>query len=346
MIYPLNGWYCAAFGQEVSEEPFARRILGIPIMFVRDEQGQVRAMNDRCPHRFAPLHKGKRVGDAIECPYHGLQFSFQGACIANPHGTRRIPAVAQLATYATVERDGVVWLWPGEQTLANPDDVPDLLLITEDGTEPLRGHLEMPVDYRLVLDNLLDLSHAAYLHAGTLSPAAGRVKREANTEVEDRSIMVRARVRDVTPPSSLALYCPDTPGDFQSQIEWRFPGTMRHGLSMTKPGADFESGIRTRNAHLITPESEQSTHYFWIHTREAKAGDPQVDAATRTMLSNAFLNEDEPMMRACQEYMDGQEFFSLKPLYLDTDAAGTRCRRIMERIVEEEQAERSATCST
>lgn len=336
MPYPRNGWYCAAFATEVGEKPFVRKILDIPILLARDELGLVRAMHDRCPHRFAPLHKGKRVGDVIECPYHGLQFNMRGECVFNPHGSGRIPTAAQLPTYKTVERDGVVWLWPGDQGLADADDVPDLLLITQDDVEPLRGHLQMPVDHRLVLDNLLDLSHAAYLHAGTLSP--GRATREINTELGDRSIMVKARVCDVSPPSSLALYCPDAPGDFQSQIEWRFPGTMRHGLSMTAAGADFEAGIRTRNAHLITPESEGSTHYFWIHTREAKAGDPEVDAATRNIIQNAFMNEDEPMIRACQDYMVGQDFFALKPLYLDTDAAGTRCRRIMERIIEEERA--------
>ena len=342
-MFAKNGWYCAAFSHEISKEPIARRILGLPVLMARDSHGVVRAISDRCPHRFAPLHQGKRVGDAIQCPYHGLRFDLQsGACVFNPHGDGEIAKGAGVPAYPTVETGPVVWLWPGNPERADPSEIPDLELFDTGDVEFLGGHLKMPVNYQLVLDNLLDLSHAQYIHAGTLSvdPKDGG-KREIKNQVGDRSIKVSAKLPNVKTPSSQALFYDDERGDFHSHIEWIFPGTLRHNLSMTKVDGDFESGARTTNAHLITPETETSTHYFWTQTRnkKGKMDNKEINEATKKIITNAFLNEDEPMIAACQEYMEQAEFFSLKPLFLKTDLAGTRCRRIIQRFINEEAAE-------
>lgn len=338
MSFAKNAWYCAAFSTEVDATLLARRIVGEPILMTRDAAGEVRAIGDRCPHRFAPLHQGVRDGDSIECPYHGLRFDLGGRCIHNPHGQGRIPAAARVPTYSVAERDGVVWLWPGDPALADPAAIPDLQLVDRGDRTPVSGHLTMPVDYRLVLDNLMDLSHAAYIHAGTLSPS--RAKRDSRYDADDGSIRVNTVMRDVPTPSSQALCFDPARGDYHSDIEWIFPGILRQRLAMTETGADPDAGYVTRNAHLITPETEQSTHYFWLHTRNRRIDDTGADDRARTILNNAFVNEDEPMIRACQDYMGGAEFFSLQPLYLETDFAGTRCRRILEqRIAAERGAE-------
>ena len=334
MTFARNGWYCAALTAEVGDTPMARRILNQPIMLVRDAVGDVRAIGDRCPHRFAPLHQGVRDDDTIECPYHGLRFDLNGACVFNPHGQGRIPAAAHVPSYPVVERDGVIWLWPGDPDLADPNQITDLQLIDRGGRPPVSGYLMMPVDYRLVLDNLMDLSHAAYIHAGTLSPS--RARRESQYDSDETSIRVHTQMRDVEALSSQALYFGDPKGDYHSDIEWVFPGTLRQRLAMTDTDGDPDAGAVTRNAHLITPETETSTHYFWIHTRNRRTDDTAIDERTRTIITNAFRTEDEPMIAACQNYMDGAEFFSLQPLYLETDYAGTRCRRAIEKRIESE----------
>lgn len=331
MTFAKNGWYCAAFTSEIGQALLARRILGQPILMTRDADGRVRAMGDRCPHRFAPLHQGEREDDTIECPYHGLKFDLGGRCIHNPHGERRIPEAARVPTFPVEERDGVVWIWPGDPALANPAAIVDLQLVDRGDRVPVEGHLTMPVDYRLILDNLMDLSHAAYIHAGTLSPS--RAKRNSRYEADDDSIRVKTVMNDVPTPSSQRLCFDPDRGDYHSDIEWVFPGILRQRLAMTEVNADPDAGYVTRNAHLITPETEHSTHYFWIHTRNRMIDDMGADERARTILTNAFVNEDEPMIRACQDYMDGVEFFSLQPLYLETDYAGTRCRRILQKRI-------------
>lgn len=340
MTFLKNAWYCAAAATELGDRPIARRILGMPILLARDSSGLARAMGDRCPHRFAPLHQGLRFGDAIECPYHGLRYDLSsGSCVLNPHGDGRIPPQARVNTYPIVERDEVIWIWPGDPALADPSQIVDLQLFPAGKHGRVRGAMTMQVDYRLVLDNLLDLSHANYIHAGTLSPS--RARREVRTDVEDLTIRVHAQMRDVETPSSQALYFSSPRGDYHSQMEWTSPGTLRQRLSMTESGADPEVGAVTRNCHLITPETEHSTHYLWFHSRNRLADDRDTDERTRSVISNAFLTEDEPMIAACQANMEGREFFSLRPIYLATDKAGTTCRRILERLIAREQPQRT-----
>lgn len=332
-MYIMNAWYCAAFASELIR-PIARRILDQPIMLLRDANGMPHAMGDRCPHRFAPLHKGRLADDRIECPYHGLQFGMDGRCVHNPHGDGHIPAAAHVRTYGVAERGALIWIWMGNRADADPSLIPDLLLLDQAGGSLVAGHIMMDVDYRLVLDNLMDLSHAAYIHAGTLSPS--RAKRDSTYEARDRSVAVHTVMRNVPTPSSQALYFDGMTGDYHSDIEWMAPGTVRQRLAMTEHGTDPDSGAVTRNAHLITPATATSTHYFWIHTRNRRMDDHAIDEQTKAILTNAFLTEDEPMMAACQDHMEGREFFSLKPLYLQTDFAGTRCRRIVERLIADE----------
>jgi phenylpropionate dioxygenase-like ring-hydroxylating dioxygenase large terminal subunit len=84
--YLRNVWYMAGWADEiVGEAMLSRRLLGRPVLlFRRAADGLVTALDDRCPHRFAPLSRGTRTGDQIICGYHGLQFDASGACVRNP----------------------------------------------------------------------------------------------------------------------------------------------------------------------------------------------------------------------------------------------------------------------
>ncbi|HEY6992180.1 MAG TPA: Rieske 2Fe-2S domain-containing protein, partial [Xanthobacteraceae bacterium] len=74
--YLRNAWYVAAWSDDLADgQLLPRTILKQPIVLYRKPDGNVAALEDRCPHRFAPLHMGKIVaGDRVQCPYHGLEF--------------------------------------------------------------------------------------------------------------------------------------------------------------------------------------------------------------------------------------------------------------------------------
>jgi len=93
-MFLRNQWYVAAWSHEVGRALLSRRIAGEPIVLYRTEGGRAVAFADRCPHRLAPLSRGRLVGDALECGYHGIAFADDGRCIRIP-GQEAIPKDAR-----------------------------------------------------------------------------------------------------------------------------------------------------------------------------------------------------------------------------------------------------------
>ena len=122
MQYLRNKWYQAGWSAELKAgELLHRRLLEEPVLLFRKTDGTAVAMLDRCPHRFAPLHMGKHLGDAVQCPYHGLQFGADGRCIANPHGP--VPGAARIRNFPVAERYSALWIWMGDPAKADPDSI-------------------------------------------------------------------------------------------------------------------------------------------------------------------------------------------------------------------------------
>ena len=94
--YLHNAWYVAAWCEDLGDGGvLGRTILNEPVVLFRQGNGEVAALDDRCPHRFAPLSLGHVLdGNRIQCPYHGLEFNGAGACVLNPHGNKHIAAAA------------------------------------------------------------------------------------------------------------------------------------------------------------------------------------------------------------------------------------------------------------
>src|SRR5580704_1213723 len=109
-----NSWYVAGWASElVHGRLLGRTYLNEPVVLFRQTDGTPVALSDRCPHRFAPLHLGKQLGDVVQCGYHGLEFGSDGRCVRNPHG-KGAPPGAKLRRYPLIERYDLLWIWPGE----------------------------------------------------------------------------------------------------------------------------------------------------------------------------------------------------------------------------------------
>ncbi|MCF8707993.1 Rieske 2Fe-2S domain-containing protein [Rhizorhapis sp. SPR117] len=336
MGFLKNAWYCAGWSSGIENSPVLRRFLDEPVLLYRTEGGEATALSDVCPHRFAPLHKGKLVGDNIECPYHGLQFNTAGACVHNPHGSGRIPQGSNVRRYPLVESQNAAWIWMGDPALADPELIPDLGMFDAEFCPWITDYLYLEVDYRLLIDNLLDLSHATYLHAGTLTPA--HAKREMRFTHDGNSVKSHYLQRNIPTPGSQSLFYPGERGDYHSTMEWLLPSNFRNSLIMTDVGAPPEEGATMLNTVLLTPETETTCHYFYALTRNRQTHVPQIDETLRKMVNYAFKDEDEPMIKDCQTYMGGQDLMDLKPIYLETDESDMRARRILEKAIRDEQA--------
>jgi hypothetical protein len=90
--------------------------------------------------------------------------------------------------------------------------------------------------------------------------------------------------------------------------------------------------------HFLTPESENTTHYFYA-TRDnfIEADAEHVKRKLAGMLA-AFEFEDGPIVGAIQQEMADEDFWSLKPVLLTSDPGPVRAERLLEKLIHDEQA--------
>ena len=106
MKFLRHAWYAASWSEDLGTSLLGRTILGERVVLFRDSVGQPRAIGGTCPHRFAPLERGKLNGDTVSCPYHGLTFNGSGLCVLNPHGDGRMKERARTDLCACGEGHG------------------------------------------------------------------------------------------------------------------------------------------------------------------------------------------------------------------------------------------------
>jgi phenylpropionate dioxygenase-like ring-hydroxylating dioxygenase large terminal subunit len=340
-----NTWYVAMFsGDLVAGQLMHRTILNEPILFFRKEDGGVAAMTDRCSHRFLPLSKGKLLpGDRVQCFYHGIEFSADGQCARNPHGNHVIPRAAHLRSYPVVERHSLTWIWMGDRA-ADPATIPDYSCLDDRPalhiTRP--GYLRVAAHYELIADNLLDLSHISYVHAGILGNA-DTATAEPVIEQKGDVISVTRNSKDAETPGILKMMSPAScaeRGDQWQTMSWFAPSNMLLEFGVSKTGEPKERGAGYWAIHFLTPETERTTHYHYTAARWGVLTDDEQNAKIRDkiyeMRTFAFAEQDLPVIEAQQACMD-QAGRELKPVLLSIDAGPVRYRKVLDRLLSEDE---------
>lgn len=336
MGYLLERWYAAAWSHELTSRLMARTLLDEPVLMYRLESGEPVALSDRCPHRFAPLHSGKLIGDDVQCPYHGLRFDKNGACVYNPIGSGAIPAKARTRVFPVAEHEGIVWIWFGSGP-ADPAKLVSFGFLEDEGRYAYaQGYMTVDANYTLIADNLLDLSHAEFLHPNLANPGANR---RVKFSVEQEGETVQAfNWRNNEPPTVLIRSAfggqVGDAVDMWSHVTWNPPAVICVEVGATSVGGRKEDGVNTLAAHLITPESEERSHYFWKMARTFRREEAEFGSRFQEMVHSAFSNEDKPIIEAQQRYMrmNGGE---PEPVLLQSDAASVRARRVLAALMEQ-----------
>lgn len=110
-------WYPGLEARRVGRRPVRLTMLGEELVFFRDRDGRVVALDDWCPHRGARLSWGVcEFRWTVTCPYHGYVFDGSGQCVAGLVDGPASPLVPKLRArkYPTAERHGLVFVWLGE----------------------------------------------------------------------------------------------------------------------------------------------------------------------------------------------------------------------------------------
>jgi phenylpropionate dioxygenase-like ring-hydroxylating dioxygenase large terminal subunit len=343
--YLRNAWYAAAWTDELAEgKLIGRTILQEPVVVYRMADGKIAALEDRCPHRFAPLSMGAIVGgDRIQCPYHGLEFNTAGACVLNPHGNKHIPPRARVKSYPIVEKHKVIWIWMGDRP-ADYGKVPDFSVM--DNVPELhttkRDSIVIKANVELIIDNLLDLSHTSFLHAGVLGNA-DTVESDIEVKQEGDSVTVSRYARNCEAPGMNRLMWPSAPDrvDKYTHITWMAPSTLRLITGICELDAKHETGTGYNAVHLLTPETDRTTHYFFTAVRyNVQTTDETLNLEIQDKIAKmrrfAFLEQDAPVIEAQQCTIDASQG-PVDPLTLAIDVGPVRYKQVLQRLIRAEQ---------
>ena len=342
-----NAWYVGALSNElVGDTLFARRLLDRPVLLYRKrETGEPVAMLDRCPHRFAYLSKGKRVGDEIECLYHGLRFGADGRCTHSPYQDEP-PTNARVETFPAVERHKMIWVWLGDPALADPETIPDHSHMDVDWMRPLLWHVKYAGNWQLGNDNLMELTHLFFLHTSTIGgwkeypgPAPGETY---EAKVTDGRVRTRTFIPDVRSSGAFDNGVPEgQPFDQWNDTIWDGAANMRFTMGAVPAGSSTEHAEPyMEQSHILTPETATSTHYFSGFTRIFELDrDAKGEAQFIEFFGGIFEREDGPIMEDIEQQMHSHDLLAHNPVVLPRDRGAILVRRLVAQRLAAEAGE-------
>lgn len=346
-MFAKNAWYVACTPDELSAKPLGRQICGEKIVFYYGHENEVMAVEDFCPHRGAPLSLGFIENGNLVCGYHGLVMGGDGATVSMPG--QRVRGFPCNKAYAVVERYGFIWVWPGDQAQADPDLIHHLEWAVNDEWAYGGGLYHINCDYRLMVDNLMDLTHETYIHASSIG------QKEIDeappvTTVEGDVVVTARHMENISAPPfwRMALrgngLADDVPVDRWQICKFTPPSHVMIEVGVAHAGkggyrADSQYKAASIVVDFITPETETSIWYFWGMARNFKPEDDELTASIREGQGKIFA-EDLDMLEMQQRNL--LEHPDRKLLKLNIDAGGIQARRVIEKALAREHCDASA----
>jgi phenylpropionate dioxygenase-like ring-hydroxylating dioxygenase large terminal subunit len=327
--FVLNGWYAAAWTEEITAALTERWICGVPLVLFRERSGRAVALDGTCPHRRYPLALGRLEDDIVACGYHGLGFDAHGACVRSP-GSEHVQRAMQLRTYPLVERGGLIWLWPGDPELADAAQIVDRWL-----TDPawVAVHDTKIVNARqsLLIDNLMDLTHESSLHATTLGHAE-LMETPLLTQATPDFVRASRMMLDVPPPGLFAQMGLTGKIDRGQVAEFHPPGLCLTVVTATPRTLDAKP-LRWTVMHCVTPETAGRTRYLWATARDYALDDAAVSERWLTE-TNRIFDQDGAALEAQEQRI--RALPDRGELSLAADAGGLAARKLQrERLTKE-----------
>lgn len=336
--FPRDQWYVAGFSPDLTDKPVARTFLNEKVVLFRGGNGQAAALEDRCCHRSLPLSCGTVEGAGVRCGYHGMLYAPDGQCIEIP-GQDRIPAKARVRAYHVVEQNQVIWIWMPAQEGTPPNAAPPVYP-WHDHPNYKWGHgmYHYQAPWQLIHDNLLDLSHLGYVHLKTIGGNA-RLHMSAPTKVTQEGDVVKVKrlmVGSTPPPTYKAGYPFGDTCDRWQEIDFHV-SHLRIWTGACEPGSyslddPQRGGFHMRGFHGITPETDETCHYFWSMCANKHPDMPE--NITEVVEQTRFtFDEDRGVIE--QQYRNMVDF-GARAEWLDihVDVQANRARRIVQRLSE------------
>lgn len=346
-MFPKNTWYVACTPDEIESKPLGRQICGERIAFYRGHEGKVSAVEDFCPHRGAALSLGYVEGGNLVCGYHGLVMGCDGKVVSMP--MQRVGGFPCVKSYPVIERYGFIWVWPGDPAQADEALLPHLEWAESPEWAYGGGLYHINCDYRLMIDNLMDLTHETYVHSTSIGQDEID-ESPVHTKVEGDTVVTSRYMENIMAPPfwSAALryndLADDVPVDRWQISRFTPPSHILIDVGVAHAG---KGGFEADKAHkaaaivvdFITPETETSHWYFWGMARNFKPHDQELTKAIRDGQGKIF-GEDLEVLEAQQRNL--KAYPDRRLLMLNIDTGGVQSRRILDRMIQAEQQQATA----
>ncbi len=350
-MFPRNAWYVACMPQEIDDKPLGRMLGGERVVLYRGADGAACALEDFCPHRGAPLSLGQVVEGRLVCGYHGLEMGCEGKALAMPG--QRVQGFPAIRKFPLIEKFGFVWIWLGPKEQADAALLPSLHWADNPQWAYGGGLYHIGCDYRLMIDNLMDLTHETYVHASSIGQKEID-ETPSSTRVEGDEVITSRFMSGIEAPPfwKMALRGNHLPDD-QVVDRWQIcrftPPShvmIEVGVALAGHGgydAPMDKKASSIVVDFITPESDTSIWYFWGMARNFRPEDKGLTAQIREGQGKIFAEDLEMLERQQANLLKWPQRALLK---LNIDAGGVQARKVIERLLVNESATESATETT
>lgn len=228
---------------------------GEHFVLFRDRDGRPGALVDRCPHRFAPLSKGRVLHDGrLACPYHGWRFDTQGRGESPSQPTLKKCDVQALRI---VERFGHLFIARAD----TPEEA--FPALGWEGFEHAGTFsMQMPAPLHVMLDNFSEDEHTPWVHTRLGWNEAG--VQTIDFEAENHDDRTEVRYKALQRPSRWTTVLGLKPGDiFHNEWMTRFdPVRTQYDIYWTCPTSGKVRPVVTRSVIFMVPETDTSTRFF------------------------------------------------------------------------------------
>ena len=339
-----NCWYVLDWSADVEHTLKNRMIVNQDLVYFRTQSGEVTALQNRCAHRCFPLHRGTlHDDDTLQCGYHGLTYNTEGQCVKVPSAVNQNPSYIKLQHYPVVERPPFVWVWPGDAAKADPALIGDYDWVNDGEWGYGDGFYHIKGSYLDLHENLMDITHFQFLHGAVLG-----TDRHAESEVEvtvKGDTVDNYRVNRGEPVPELhkkATGLGDAPITRHAHSTFITPGFHDALGEFEDPAGtvDGRTSYRPRILHIITPETNYSTFYWWIFARDFNPRDKALDKFYSEATRKVFT-EDKEAIEWIEEQWAKEERPGFRQIHVPSDRGAVEMRRIVQRLADEQQREES-----
>jgi vanillate O-demethylase monooxygenase subunit len=258
---------------------------------------------------------------------------------------QRVRGFPAVKSFAVVELYGFVWVWPGDQSLADVAQMPVFEFFDNPAWAYGGGLYHVKADYRLMIDNLMDLTHETYVHSTSIGqPEIDETPCE--TKVDGDKVITQRFMDGIQAPPFWQMAMRANGLDPQAKVDrWQIcrfspPSHIMIDVGVALAGKGGFDAAPEHKAYsvvvdFITPETETSHWYHWGMARQFKPDDAELTDKIRTGQGGIF-NEDMEMLQLQQANLT--RWPERKLLMLNIDAGGVQSRRIIDRLLAAEQS--------